>query len=210
MQYLPIIFTVALIHLLAVMSPGPDFIMIMRNSMTYGRRSGVYSAAGLSLGILLHVTYCLLGIALIISRSIMLFNIIKWVGAAYLIYIGYKSLIAGRGKTVKIEEHAPKQELTKTQALRIGFLTNATNPKATLFFLSVFTLVIKPDTPLVVKLIMAVEMMFVTFAWFAILATVVSHRAVRDRVSKVQHWATRIMGGVLILFGVKLATVHSK
>ncbi len=71
MHYLPLILSVALIHLLVVMSPGPDFIMIMRNSLVYNRRSGVYSAVGLSLGILVHVTYCLLGVAFIISRSIL-------------------------------------------------------------------------------------------------------------------------------------------
>jgi RhtB (resistance to homoserine/threonine) family protein len=210
MQYLPIILTVAAIHLLAVMSPGPDFIMIMRNSLVYSRRTGVYSALGLSLGILLHVSYCLLGIAVVISRSIMLFNVIKFIGAGYLIYIGYKSLFAGRGQTIKVDENERKPDLSAGQAIRTGFITNATNPKATLFFLSLFTIVIQPGTPLWVKLIMAFEMMLVTFLWFAMMASVISHRAVRGRVAKVQHWATRLMGGALILFGFKLATAHSK
>lgn len=94
MHYLPIIFTVALIHLLAVISPGPDFIMITRNSLIYSRRTGIYSAIGLGLGILVHVTYSLVGIGLLISKSILLFNTIKYLGAAYLIYIGYKSITA--------------------------------------------------------------------------------------------------------------------
>ncbi len=210
MQYLPIILTVAAIHLLAVMSPGPDFIMILRNSLVYSRRSGIYSALGLGLAILVHVTYCLLGIAVIISRSVLLFDTIKYIGAAYLIYIGIKSLMASRGKTVKVEEEHSKQDLTPYQAIRIGFITNLTNPKATLFFLSLFTLVIQPSTPIQVKMFMGFEMALVTFAWFTLVATVVSHEAVRGRVAKFQHWATRVMGGVLILFGLKLATVHSK
>lgn len=78
MQYLPIIATVALVHLLAVISPGPDFIMITRNSIIYSRRSGVYSALGLGLGILVHVTYSLVGIGLLIAQSILLFNAIKF------------------------------------------------------------------------------------------------------------------------------------
>ena len=82
MSYLPIFLTVALAHLLAVISPGPDFIMITRNSLIYSRRTGIYSSIGLGLGILVHVTYSLVGIGLIISKSIILFNTIK-IGRAH-------------------------------------------------------------------------------------------------------------------------------
>ena len=78
MGYLPIFLTVALAHLLAVISPGPDFIMITRNSLIYSRKSGIYSAIGLGLGILVHVIYSLVGIGLVISQSILLFTIIKF------------------------------------------------------------------------------------------------------------------------------------
>lgn len=209
MQYLPIILTVAAIHLLAVMSPGPDFIMILRNSLLYTRKNGIYSAAGLGLGISLHVTYCLLGIALIISQSILLFSIIKYAGAAYLIWIGIKSLRAGPEKELRIERD-DRKELTNLQALRIGFITNATNPKATLFFLSLFTLVIKSTTPLWVKTVMGIEMVTATFLWFSLVSIIASHRVVRKRVIKFQYYAERFMGGILILFGLKLASERLK
>ena len=79
MEYLSIFLTVALAHLLAVISPGPDFVMITRNSLIYSRRTGVYSALGLGLGILVHVFYSLVGIGFIISKSIILFSIIKFI-----------------------------------------------------------------------------------------------------------------------------------
>src|SRR3990167_6853963 len=94
MEYLPIILTVALIHFLAVISPGPDFIMILRNSLIYSRKKGMFSAVGLGLGIMVHIIYSLVGIGLLISQSIVLFNIIKFLGAGYLIYIGVKSLLS--------------------------------------------------------------------------------------------------------------------
>src|SRR5438094_7329342 len=93
-NYLPEFLTIASLHLLAVMSPGPDFVLISKNSLVYSRKSGVYSALGLALGILVHITYSLIGIAYIISRSIVIFSTIKLLGAGYLIYIGYKSLWA--------------------------------------------------------------------------------------------------------------------
>jgi RhtB (resistance to homoserine/threonine) family protein len=210
MEYIPLILSVALIHFLAVASPGPDFIMVVRNSLVYSKKSGIYTAVGLGLGILLHVTLALVGIAFIISQSVVLFNIIKLLGAAYLIYIGIKSLRARPADHTNKELQHKETDLTKLKAIRIGFVTNATNPKATLFFLSLFTLVIQPETPLAIKGIMGAEMAIVTFAWFALIAIAISHRAVKQRIEKVQHHIERIMGGILILFGIVLATAHSK
>src|SRR5579884_29193 len=131
MQYLGIILTVALIHLLAVVSPGPDFMMVTRNSLIYSRKTGIYSAVGLGLGILVHVTYSLVGIGLLIAKSILLFNTIKFLGAAYLIYIGYKSLTS-KSSDLEMVDQNRKNDISRLQAVRIGFLTNVTNPKATL------------------------------------------------------------------------------
>src|SRR3990167_31860 len=85
---------VALIHLLAVASPGPDFAIVVRESVAHGRRSGIFSAIGVGCGIFIHVAYSLLGIGLIVSQSIVLFNALKWLAAAYLVYIGIRALRA--------------------------------------------------------------------------------------------------------------------
>lgn len=209
MQYLPIFLTVALAHLLAVISPGPDFIMITRNSLIYSRRTGIYSAIGLGLGILVHVTYSLVGIGLIISKSIVLFNIIKFIGAGYLIYIGYKSLTSKSSKTYVIVG-SQRKDLSRLAAIRIGFITNVTNPKATLFFLSLFTLVINPDTPLFLKVIMGTEMSIVTFLWFTFVAYLTSHHIVKSRIGGIQHFAEKFIGVLLIALGIKVAFSTSK
>lgn len=205
MDYLTPLLTVAVIHLLALVSPGPDLFMVMRNSLVYSRRSGIYSAIGIGLAGSVHVAYCLAGLGLVISQSVVAFSIIKYLGAAYLMYVGYKAL---RAKPVQIEPDGEdgQPDMTKFQALRSGFLTNVTNPKATLFFLGVFTLVIKPDTPMTLQLIMGAEMMTVATVWFCLVATLVSHQSVKRRLQKVQHRIERVMGAVLIAFGIKLAT----
>lgn len=184
--------------------------MIMRNSLLYTRKNAIFSAAGLGLGIAVHVTYCLLGIALIISRSILIFSIIKYIGAAYLIWIGYKSLRARQSSDSALVETSRVNELSNLQALRQGFITNVTNPKATLFSLSLFTLVIHPSTPLWVKSIMGIEMVIATFLWFSLVGTIASHRVIRRHVIKFQHYTERFMGGILILFGIKLASERLK
>jgi len=209
MNYLPAILTVALVHLLAAMSPGPDFILVTRNSLAYSRKSGIYTALGLAFGICVHVTYSLVGIGFIIAQSVLLFSILKLIGAGYLIFIGYKALKALR-QTKTTENRLREIHLEKNKALRMGFLTNVTNPKVTLFFLSVFTLVINPTTPLYIKLIMGTEMAVATFLWFSLVATVVSHPAIRNKIRNVQHYAEKGMGVLLIALGVRLALSSSK
>ena len=115
--------TIALIHFMAMASPGPDFAMIMRNSLTYSRRAGIMTSIGFALGASVHFTYCLLGIGLIISQSVVAFNIVKLVGAAYLIYIGVKSL---KAKPVKMDdlEKGKNKTMSDVQAIRCGFVTN--------------------------------------------------------------------------------------
>ncbi len=81
---------IATIHILGAASPGPDLALVLKNSLESGRKAGIYSALGIALGIAVHVSYSVLGLAVLISKSILLFNIIKLIGAAYLIYIGSK------------------------------------------------------------------------------------------------------------------------
>ena len=209
MNFLPEFLTVVTVHLLAVMSPGPDFILISRNSLVYSRKVGLYSAVGLGLGILVHVTYSLVGIGFIISRSILLFSILKFLGAGYLIYIGYKCL-----KTKPHNEHldvvARKDDIGKFAAVRMGFLTNVLNPKATLFFFALFTQVINPSTPKVIQIFYGLEMSTMTFLWFAFVAITLSHNLIRKRFISVQHYLERTFGVILIALGIKVALSSSR
>lgn len=196
---------VAGIHLLAVMSPGPDFAMVLRNSLIYSRRVGILAAVGLGLGILLHVTYSLLGIGLIISQSILLFNIIKLLGAAYLIYIGIKSLFAKRQPELNEKFSDTGAEMSTLAAIRLGFLTNALNPKATLFFLALFTQVINPETTSFIKMLYGIEMSAATFAWFSIVALLLTQQRINRVFSGIKHHLERVFGIVLIALGIKVA-----
>jgi RhtB (resistance to homoserine/threonine) family protein len=202
-SYLPELLTVALIHLLAVMSPGPDFILIMRNSLVHSRTAGIYSAVGLALGILVHITYSLIGVGFIISQSILVFTVIKFLGAGYLLYIGYRSL-STKPKDAQLESRS-QSSLGRLAAVRMGFLTNVLNPKATLFFLALFTQVISPATPKAMQLIYGLEMSVMTFIWFGIVAMALSHASVQGRFLKVQHRVEQFFGLILIAFGIKVA-----
>ncbi|MFF7705929.1 LysE family transporter [Pseudomonas sp. NPDC007930] len=197
--------TVALIHLLAVASPGPDFAVVVRESVTHGRRAGTWTALGVGSAIFLHVGYSLLGIGLIVSQSIVLFNLLKWLAAAYLLYIGFKALRArpaAPGEAVLVRGLQPR---SPRQAYTAGFMTNGLNPKATLFFLSLFTVVINPHTPLAVQAGYGVYLAFATAGWFCLVALLFSQARVRAGFARMGHWFDRTMGAVLVALGVKIA-----
>lgn len=195
---------VAGIHALAVMSPGPDFAMIAKNSLTRSRKAGVYAAVGLGLGILVHVAYSLLGIALVISNSILLFNIIKTLGAAYLIYIGLRALFTKKAKEVDDSAIEGQPDMSPAAAVRQGFLTNVLNPKATLFFLALFTQIIEPGTPVGIKAMYGIEMSLATIAWFSFVALVLSAPQIKRRFEKIQHRFEQVFGAILVAFGVRI------
>lgn len=204
--YLTQFITVIVVHFLAVASPGPDFLIVTKNSITNGRKIGILTALGVGLGILVHVTYCLLGIGLIISKSILIFNIIKYIGAGYLIYIGIKALQAKKKNPVtETPEITEVKQVLPWQAIRTGFLVNALNPKATLFFLALFTQVIDPKTPLFIQTLYGLEMFLATSLWFSIVAIAFSNKTMKQKISNVEHWIDRASGAVLLALGIKVA-----
>jgi RhtB (resistance to homoserine/threonine) family protein len=195
--------TVFAIRLVAIITPGPDFAMTLRNSLAYSRRAGVYTAIGVGAGNLVHATYSLIGIGAVISESILLFSILKWVGAAYLIYIGIKSLKAKR-VVVSTEDIEREQDIKQWSAFRIGFLGNLLNPKATLFFLALFTQIVQPLTPMVVQAIYGLTVAVLAFIWFSVVAVVISHQAFKRRILSFSHWLERLTGAALVVLGLRL------
>lgn len=204
MPYLNLIISVAVINLLAAISPGPDFIMCVRNSLTYSRKTGIYTAIGFGLGIAVHISYSLAGLALVISKSILLFNSIKLLGAVYLIYIGLKSIFSKSSK-INIENQIKKPDISPLQAIKIGILTNILNPKATLFYLSLFTLVISPQTPKLIMGILSIIMMLELMIWFSLVAIFFTQKRIQNLFSKFQNIFNKTLGGLLIALGIKVA-----
>ena len=207
MPYLTEFLTLAVVHALAVASPGPDFVIVSRNSLVYSRKTGVFSAIGIGLGILLHVCYSLLGIGWMISQSILLFSIVKYLGAAYLVYLGIRALLSKplQAKDLDTPPATNAAEMRPFQAIRQGFLTNVLNPKCTLFFLSLFTQLIDPNTPPVIQLFYGLYLSGSTIVQFSLLAYILSNKHIKSRFQSFQHRLELVMGGVLITLGIKIA-----
>ncbi len=194
-------------HLLAVASPGPDFAMVLRQSLAHSRRTAVWTSIGIGSGILLHVSYSLLGIGLILRSSPTAFNVLKYAGAAYLAWVGIQALRSARprGTGPELAAAEPRPEPSTRAAWTTGFLTNALNPKATLFFVALFPVVVSPTTPKLVQVGYGLWMALATMAWFSLVSVVFTQPSTRRAFLRWSHWIDRALGVVILGFAVGLA-----
>ncbi|AJC19908.1 lysine transporter LysE [Pandoraea pulmonicola] len=204
------------ITVLAVISPGPDFAMVTRSSWRHGRRAGLWAALGIAAGVQVHVFYTLVGVGLVIARVPWLFTAIKWVGAGYLVYIGWRtwrdrSLVAdvtreeGRGEADAMGGAGAARGREAMEAFRTGFFTNALNPKTTLFVVSTFTQVVHAGTGWKLGLAYGAFMSFAHWAWFSLVALGFSAGWLREAMVRRQHLVRRTIGGALMGLGGMLA-----
>ena len=202
-EYLPSLLSVSGIMLVALISPGPDFAVVVKNSLLYSRKTALLTALGIALGVLTHVFYALLGLGFLIKSTPWLFHSIKYVGVGYLLYIGYKGL---RAKKANLEFDSVKRldDISPQKALWSGFLTNALNPKCMLFFVSLFSIVVSPDTPRIVMMAYGLTNFIETLVWFSFVAFCLSGKRTREKFKAAGHWVERITGGVLVGLGIKL------
>lgn len=200
-------FSVSLIMILAVVTPGPDFAIVTQNTLAYSRQKGFFTGLGIAISNLFHTSYCLLGLTVVMTKSLLVFSVIKFAGAAYLIYLGIKALRAKR-ITPEISAGDAKTQLSNCRAFIQGFLCNALNPKAALLFLSIFTVFVTPETPLWLQLLLGIELTLINLIWYAGVSSFLTLGSVKKALLKVQYALTKIMGACLVLFGVKLATLQ--
>ncbi len=193
------------ITLLAVISPGADFALVTRNSLMLCKRAGLFTAMGIGLGVLVHLSYTLLGVGLLLQQSTWLFNLLKLVGAAYLIYLGIGML---RSKAVDTPAAASPTPASSLVALRGGLLTNALNPKTSVFIISLFMQAIQPGTPTTTQIAYGAFIALVHVGWFSLVAQCFSAGSVRSRLLSARHWIDRLFGGLLIGLGALLAASH--
>ncbi len=199
--------TVALAHLLGVASPGPDFTLVLRQSLSHGRRVAIGSALGIGTGILVHVTYALLGLGALVRHQPQLYTGLKIVGALYLAWLGVRSLRTNASAAVPDGQAARANALagpTQGQAWRQGFLTNVLNIKATLFFVALFSVGISPETPPAILAAYGLWMAVATAAWFSLVGTLFAQARVRDRYHRSAKWIDRLLGMVFLGFAVSL------
>jgi threonine efflux protein len=199
------LFLITVVHLLAAASPGPDFLMVTQQTLSNGKKAGLLCSLGIALGLSVHITYSAFGLAAVIANSITALLVIKMLGGSYLIYLGIKGI---RSRPKKLDD-IPVAEIKANSSLKTigtGFLCNALNPKAPIYFVSLFTIVLSPNMPLHLIVIYGLWIMFLQLAWFSFVATILSAPPISKRFKRFGHYLDRVMGGAMIALGVKVIT----
>lgn len=194
---------VALAHLLAVASPGPDFAIVLRQSLTHGRRTAIWTSVGVGTAILLHVTYSVLGLGWLIRSSEMGFTVVKYAGAAYIAWLGLQCL-RSKPRADSRAVAAVDVKVSPRGAFATGFFTNALNPKVALFFISLFVMVVSPQTPKWIQAGYGLWMAVATTAWFCLVSVVFTRGGIRRTFLRHGHWIDRALGVVFLGFAVSL------
>lgn len=200
--------SISILIILAAISPGPDFAMVIKNSVMHSRKIGIFTAAGVSFSFLIHSVYCILGLAIIISKSLLAFSIIKYCGAAYLVYIGVKSLRVKR-EDLNLQATVSNKPITGRQAFVQGLLCNLLNPKAIMFLLVFFTIVVGPGHSLFSEMGYGLEIALIHMIWFSSLAYMLTHQYVAAKLNRIQFYIVKVMGAVLVAFGLRVAMLSN-
>jgi RhtB (resistance to homoserine/threonine) family protein len=199
-----IIAVTAVATLMAVI-PGADFVMVTRTSIRNGRWAGLYTTFGICLSICIHATYSIAGLAVVIANSAWLFSMIKYLGAAYLVYIAWQLLTTR--ELLANDQHVGTEFITDFAALRLGFLSNILNPKTPIFFISIFTQVVSLETPLIIQISYGLIIVLAHLIWFGSVALLLSHPSLLPRFNKHKQKIDKVAGIMLILFSVKLSLI---
>lgn len=190
---------------LVMVSPGPDMVLVLRNTLIGGRRSGLRTSLGILTGNLVHITYCVLGIGWLMSRSILAFSALKYAGAIYLIYLGVSSLGSGANP---LDAEAVERGGRQRGCFAQGLVNNLLNPKGTLFYLGVFTTVITPETSAGGRLVLILSMMLVSASFWLFFVATMDRPGIRELVARSQRVVNRLFGAVLVLLGVRVAMME--
>jgi threonine efflux protein len=191
------------IHLLSAAMPGPDFVLVSQQTLSNGKRAGLLCSFGIALGLSIHIIYSSLGLAAVIANSASAIWAIKLLGGSYLIYLGINGLMS-KARNLEVISISPVAKRSAAKTIGMGFLCNALNPKTSIYFVSLFTIVLSQDTPVQHLLIYGLWMMVLQLAWFCFLTLLLSRPAVTSKFQRMGHWIDRIAGGAMLLLGIKV------
>ena len=193
-------FTVALLHFFAVSSPGPDFILVTRQAIKLGRKAAIYTSLGIGIGILIHSLAAIMGLTLIISSNPYLFLCMKLAASLYLFYLGLMSII----QTSETGNEIESRDSSELNSFLIGFITNVLNPKAIIFFVTLFSIVLNNSTSAALLTIYGLYMSAATFLWFLLISYVFTNKNLIEKYFHVLPALEKIIGILLIIIASQI------
>ena len=192
--------------LLLNITPGPDTLYIVGRSASQGWRGGAVAALGISAGLLVHTFAAAVGLSALLAASATAFTVVKWLGAAYLVYVGVSLFFA----SARVEPGARMEMASLRSVFLQGFLTNVLNPKVALFFLAFlpqFVEAAAPSKPLAF-VFLGLVFIFNGTLWNLLVAWSAARVMRLDRAGRVSRWLNRVLGTLFVYLGVRLVAAH--
>jgi threonine/homoserine/homoserine lactone efflux protein len=184
----------------ALLLPGPDFVAVVRSSMTRGTTAGLLTTVGVSTGLGLYATLSLLGLSAVLVQYQWLTWVVRVLGGAYLIFLGIKLL---RARPTAIQNEAIRGPI-RGNALIFGFFVTLTNPKAIVLFASVFATAVTGSTPIWLMVLMIALVVASALTWYSIVSLFMSSTPVVRRFEHARHWIERVAGISFVLIGGRI------
>lgn len=194
--------TLAVVHMMAAISPGQSFLFITRTAMTSGRIPALTATVGMAVGACVWAVAAMLGMAVVLQQATWAYTILRIAGGLYLIYL---AITIWRHAPAPIEiGTAKKQDAQHLASLRNGFLIQIANPKVVVFFASIFFALLPSHAPLWVSCAAVLIVLFNETAWYALVSLLFSSSGPRGAYMRLKGSIDRMMGGVLGMIGMKL------
>jgi threonine/homoserine/homoserine lactone efflux protein len=200
MSYFALIGSLLALHVFAWLMPGPIFLLIVRNSLIYSRRSGIYTAIGIACANLIHISYAVIGLTFLLSDAKVLMVFAQYLGAGYLTYLGIKTLLIRKSRQDLKEHTSTNQDLSFLAAAKIGFVTNILSPKAALFFTSIFASLLSLSPPHWVIAFLWIAMPMNSFLMASLLSLFFTQNRIQRFYSKYEHIINNLLGIALLIF----------
>ncbi|MCV2402253.1 LysE family translocator [Marinomonas sp. C2222] len=204
------LYSVAIITILAVISPGPDFAMVSKMALLNGRKEGMLCALGIGAAISVHLAYTLFGLGILFAENVWVLNTLRYLGAMYLIWLGLSALwpdikraLGKRNKSV-INSNSNTRTINSQSPFWTGFTCNALNPKTMLFIVSLFSQVISTSTSWQMELAYGLYIALAHFVWFSLVACLLTAERVQQQTQTLKAWIERVSGVFLTGFGIRL------
>jgi len=196
--------TVAIAHFLALLSPGPDFVLVVKSAIKNGPKKSIGVAAGIANANALYIALCLIGVGRLLASSVFIMIALKVAGGVFLIYLAVMALRAKKNDYKDLEASENQTHQSETTFLKefiTGFMSGILNPKNLLFYLSLFTVVLTNDVNFGFKVGLGVWMTSVVFVWDLSVIYVLSRDNVRHKFSKLAYYIDKCTGAILGLIG---------
>ena len=207
-ELVSIFITVGLAHFLALLSPGPDFVLIVKSAIKNDSKDAIGVALGITFANAVYIGLCLIGVGSILAASAPIMITLKIIGGLFLMYLGIQALRARKGAydqfQVAQSAHSNIPKTTFLKEFTAGFLSGIFNPKNLLFYLSLFTVVLTPEISFVFKLGLGIWMTVVVFAWDTAVIFLLSTRKVRAKFTQVAYYIDKVTGALLGVIGLTI------